>query len=174
MNIHHKDQITVDLTQATKRHNKTYNCPELKIEKHLKEHVHGKTLSPERKIVKMNHNKVKEEDAKEVAEKKKELENLQNLILQTRKEKEEVIKRLSNANEKVLNLKKTNSELRKETEYLKVENQQSFKNMNDLDKEYTIQLKELKRSEVQKKHEIIFLKAENEKHTRDINKLDSV
>ena len=159
MDIHHKDQITVDLTQATKRHNKTYNSPEcnllfdneFKIEKHLNEHVHGKTLSPERKNAKMNHNKVNEEDAKEAEEKKKELNNLQNLILQTGKEKEEVIKRLSNANEKVLNLEKTNSELRKETEYLKVENQQSVKNINDLDKEYTTQLKELKRSEVQKK-----------------------
>ena len=58
-------------------------------------------------------------------------------------------------------MEKTKSELRKETEYFKVENQQSVKNLNELDKENTTQLKELKRSEVKKNNEIIFLKAEN-------------
>ena len=58
MDIHHKDKLTVDLSQAKKIHHKTYHCPEcnltfdneFKIEKHLKEHVNGKTLSPERKL----------------------------------------------------------------------------------------------------------------------------
>jgi hypothetical protein len=55
IDIHHKDKMTVDLPEAKKRQHKSYNCPEcnltfdneFKIEKHLKEHVHGKTLSPE-------------------------------------------------------------------------------------------------------------------------------
>ena len=101
IDIHHKDMMTVDLPESKKRQHKSYNCPECnltfdneyKMNNHLKEHVSGKTLSQERKVAKMNHNKVKEEDPKEVEEKKKELENLQDLLLQTGKEKEEVNKR---------------------------------------------------------------------------------
>ena len=132
-----------------------------------------KTLSPEQKVAKMNHNKAKEDDNNEVEEKKKELENLQDLLLQTGKEKEEINMRLSKSNEKSLYLEKTNEALTKEINYLKVEGQKSAKNLHDLDKEYTIQLKDLKSREIQKDHEILFLKTENEKCTRDLNKIDS-
>ena len=187
--IHHKDKTAVFLSEPKKRQHKTYNCPQCnltfdskyKMDKHMKEHSDGKTLSPERKIPKMNHNKVKEEDPKEVEriqlnaeEKKKELENLQDLLLQTGKEKDELNVRLSKSNEKGLLLEKANEELTKETNYLKAENQLAVKNLNDLDKEYLTQIRDLKKRETQKDHEIIFLKAENEKCTRDINKLDSV
>ena len=66
-------------------------------------------------------------------------------------------------------MEKANEALIKETNYLR-----AVKNLNDLDKEYVTQIRDLKKHEVQKDHEIIFLKAENEKCTRDINKIDSV
>ena len=70
--------------------------------------------------------------------------------------------------------RRPNEALTEETNYLKAENQTAVKNLNDLDKEYIIQIKDLKKREAQKDHEIIFLKAENEKHSRDINKIESV
>ena len=41
------------------------------LDKHLREHNDGKTLSPERKVAKMNHAKGNEEDPKEVEEKRR-------------------------------------------------------------------------------------------------------
>ena len=131
IDIQHKDMRDANLPEAKKRQHKSYNCPECnltldnksKMDKHLKDHSDGKTLSPERKVAKMNHNKVKEDDNNEVEEKKKELENLQDLLLQTGKEKEEINMRLSKSNEKSLYLEKTNEALTKEINYLKVEGQ---------------------------------------------------
>ena len=58
----------------------------------------------------------------EVYQKKKELENLQDIFVQTGKEKDEVSIRLSDCNLKVLNLEKTNEALTEKNNYLKVEN----------------------------------------------------
>ena len=169
-----------DPPEAKKRQHNSFNCPECnltfdtkyKMNKHLREHNDGKTLSPERKIAKMNHHKGNEEDPKEVEEKKKELENLQDLLLQTGKEKEEFNIRLSKSNENVLCLEKANEALTKEINYMKVESQKSDRNLNDLDKEYSLHIRDLRKREAQKDHEIVFLKAENEKSTRDLNTLD--
>ena len=127
-----------------KRQHTSYNGPQCnltfdskyKMNKHIKEHNDGKTLSPERKIAKMNHHKAKEEDPKEVEmeqinaeEKKKELINLKDLLVQTGKDKDELNGRLSKSNEKVLSLEKANEALIKKTNYLKAENQNAVKNL---------------------------------------------
>ena len=180
IDVHHKNKIAVEVPDVKKRQHNSYNCPECnstfdskrKMDNHLKDQHQGKTLSPERKVAKMNHEKVKAGD-EEKDEKKKELENLQDLLVQIGKEKEEITTRLSNSNLTVLNLERANEALTQETTYLKAENEKSNKNLNDLDKEYITQIKDLKRSETQKEHKIIFLKAENEKCNRDINKIES-
>ena len=177
---HHKNKTDLEIPEIKKRQHNSYNCPECNstfhtkynLGKHLKDQHQGKTLSPERKFAKMNHDKVKSEDNKEV-EKKKELENLQDLLVQTGKEKAEFSIRLSDCNLKVLNLEKTNEALTQENNYLKVENEKAVKNINDLDKEYISQVQDLKRTDAQREHEIIYLKAENEKCNRDIEKLES-
>ena len=104
---------------------------------------------------------------------KKELENLQDLLVQNGKEKEELNIRLSNCNLRCFSLENENTTITQVRNYLKVENEKVVKNMNDLDKEYTTQIKGLKRIEAQREHEIIFLKAENEKCNRNIDKLDT-
>ena len=61
IDIHHKDKMAAaDLPEAKKRQHKSYNCPECnltfdnksKMDKHLKDHSDGKTLSPEQKSCK--------------------------------------------------------------------------------------------------------------------------
>ena len=73
MDNHHKDKMAVNRLEAKKRQHTSYNCPQCnitldsryKMDKHIKEHNDGKTMSPERKIAKMNHYKAKEEDPTE-------------------------------------------------------------------------------------------------------------
>ena len=166
-----KNKKSVELIEVKKRQHTSYNCPECnstfdskdKMGKHLKEQHQGKILSPERKIAKMNHEKIENKDSEigevdsiNMEEKKKELENLQDLLLQTGKEKEELNIRLSNCNIKCLSLEKENATIAQERNYLKVENEKAIRNMNDLDKEYITQIQGLKRNEAQKEHEIIF------------------
>ena len=69
---------------------------------------------------------------------------MQDLLFQTGKDKDELYGRLSKSNKKVLSLEKANEALTEETNYLKAENQTAVKNLNDLDKEYIIQVKGLK------------------------------
>ena len=129
IDVHHKNKIAVEVPDVKKRQHNSYNCPECnstfdskrKMDNHLKDQHQGKTLSPERKVAKMNHEKVKAGD-EEKEEKKKELENLQDLLVQTGKEKEEITTRLSNSNLTVLNLERANEALTQETTYLKAEN----------------------------------------------------
>ena len=119
MDNHHKDKMAVNQLEAKKRQHTSYNCPQCNLtfnsrymmDKHIMEHHDGKTMSPKRKIAKMNHHKAKEEDPKEeereqinAEEKKKELINLQDLLLQTGKDKDELYGRLSKSNEKVHSL----------------------------------------------------------------------
>ena len=181
MEVHHKIKMAEEVPEAKKRQHNNYTCPECNstfdskynLGKHLKDQHQGKTLSPERKIAKMNHDKVKVKDDKET-EQKKELENLQDLLVQTGKEKDNLSIRLSACNLKVHDEVKANEALLQENNHLKVENEKALKNLNDLDKEYTTQIKNLKRTDAQKDHETIYLKAENEKCNRDIENLESV
>ena len=74
MDSHHKYKISVEQPEKKKRQHNSFNCPECnstfdskyKMNNHLKEQHHGKTMSPERKVAKMNHDKVKEKDPKEI------------------------------------------------------------------------------------------------------------
>ena len=174
MEVHHKIKVAEEGPEVKKRQHNSYTCPECNstfdskynLGKHLKDQHQGKTLSPERKIAKMNHDKE--------AEQKKELENLQDLLVQTGKEKDNLNIRLSACNLKVHDVVKANETLIQENNHLKVENEKALKNLNDLDKEYTTQISDLKRTDAQKNHETIYLKAENEKCNRDIEKLESV
>ena len=79
-------------------------------------------------------------------EKNNELENLQDLLVQTGKEKDELDIKLSACNLKVHNMVTANETLTQENNYLKVENQKAVKNLNNLDKEYTTKIDHLKKS----------------------------
>ena len=180
MEVHHKNKPAVEVPEVKKRQHNSYNCPECNstfdtnynLGRHLKDQHQGKTLSPERKIAKMNHDKVRVKDLKDEEEKKKELVNLQDLLVQTGKEKEEISTRLSACNLKVLTMERANEALVEENKYLKVENEKAIKNLNNLDKEYITQIQDLKKMDAQKDHEAVYLKAENEKCNRDIEKLE--
>ena len=125
----------------------------------------------------MNHNGTKEEDVEgdktNWEERKKELHNLQDLLVQTGKEKEELSQRLINFNQKILTLEKANEKQTQETNYFKVENENSQKNLHDLDQNHITRIKELKNIKVNNEQEIRYLKSENEKVNRDIITLES-
>ena len=184
VDVYHK-KMSEKLQEVKKRQHVSYTCPECnstfdskyKLGKHLKEQHQGKVLSPDRKVAKMNHNEAKEEDVEgdniNLEEKKKELENLQDLLVQTGKEKEELGLRLVNCNTKLLTLEKANEKQTQEINYLKVENEKSKNNLNDLDKEHITQIKGLKTTETQNEQDIKYLKSENEKCNRDLNAIES-
>ena len=144
MEVHHKNKAAVEIPEIKKRQYKNYTCPECnstfdskyKLGTHIKNQHQGKTLSPERKNAKMNHDKVNVKDYKET-EKRKELENLQDLLVQTGKEKKYLDIRLSACNLQVYNMVKANETLTQENNYLKVENEKAVKDLNNLDKEYS-------------------------------------
>ena len=67
---------------------------------HIKEQHEGKNiLSPERKVARIESNQVKEEeksvDGDTVTIQREEMENLQDLLLQTGKDKEELVKKVT-------------------------------------------------------------------------------
>ena len=70
-------------------------------------------------------------------------------------------------------MEKANEKQTQETNYLKVENKKSKKDLNDLDKEHITQIKGLKTTQVQNEQEIRYLKSGNEKCNRDLNTMES-
>ena len=127
----------------------------------MKEQHEGKNiLSPERKIARTE-NEEKEEKPVESGTgttTKEELENLQDILVQTGKDKEELAIKLAEGNKIIQKLEKENSKLDQENKYLKTENQKCIENTQKLDIEYQNQSVNMKKNNEEKDNVIKILK----------------
>ena len=101
---HHKKNMTKEKPEEKKRLMKTFTCPgcnstfvsKYRMRNHIKEQHEGRNiLSPERKSARIDINQCKEEaktvEGVTITIHREEIENLQDVLLQTGKDKEDLI-----------------------------------------------------------------------------------
>ena len=174
----HNNDTVGNLPKEKKRQRSSYTCLSCNStftsnymrNKHVKEQHEGKNiLSPERKIARKDvDNKQTTEQIKEdiVTIPRKELEDLQDLLVQTGKEKEALNERIEAINIRMYDIEKENCNLKQETKYLKSENEKANENINKLDNLYQIRVTELKKSAEQNDIEMKIVKDQLEKHLK--------
>ena len=174
----HNNDTVGNLPKEKKRQRSSYTCLSCNStftsnymrNKHVKEQHEGKNiLSPERKIARKDvDNEQTTEQIKEdiVTIPLKELEDLQDLLVQTGKEKEALNEKIEAINIRMYDIEKENCNLKQETKYLKSENEKANGNINKLDNLYQIRVTELKKSAEQHDTEMKIVKDQLEKHLK--------
>jgi hypothetical protein len=134
------------------------------MKNHMKSEHEGKhTLSPKRKVAKQVQDDQCTEEEKTVEDgtitiHREEIENLQDLLLQTGKDKEDLTKKVIEDQQKMQNLEKKNSKLEQENKYLKAESENSNKHIQKIDLDYHHQVQDMTKKDNEKDNVIKILK----------------
>ena len=173
--LFHKDKKDKGVTPKQppmKRQLTSHTCPicnstfdyKYRMKNHMKSEHEGKhTLSPKRKVAKQVQDDQCTEEEKTVEDgtitiHREEIENLQDLLLQTGKDKEDLTKKVIEDQQKMQNLEKKNSKLEQENKYLKAENEKSNKHIQEVDLDYHHQVQDMTKKDNEKDNVIKILK----------------